>query len=211
MKVSNNAKHGTDKKANKFWNDIHLHYNELIGTPNKINEANIKYTQMEHRDAESLCNCWQRRLAPAIQKFARIVSRNKPLSGKVAGDNLMNLYCQGMWEIYASKSHTYKKDVPEEFSMCMKAYNFLSSHPKFEVKIPTNGSRLPSKNPSNLIASVPPDQNLDHLNKTTLNEYFVIHPAVKKTRPVGRGAAKQSDAVTYAIDKVTQKAKKSME
>jgi hypothetical protein len=80
MKVRNNEKHGIDRNADKFWYDIHLHYNELIGTPNKINEANIKYTQMEHRDAESLCNCWQRRLAPAIQKFARIVSQNQPLS-----------------------------------------------------------------------------------------------------------------------------------
>ena len=89
MKVSNNAKHDTDKKADKFWDDI--------------NEANIEYTQMEHCNAESLCNCWQRRLAPAVQKFAGIVSQNKPLSGKVVGDNLMDLYFQRMQEIYASK------------------------------------------------------------------------------------------------------------
>jgi hypothetical protein len=85
------------------------------------------------------------------------------------GDNLMDLYFKCMREIYASESHTYKKDVLRDFLKCMKAY-FLSSHPKFEVKIPTNGLRLPSKNPNNLIANVPADQNLDHLNQTTPNE-----------------------------------------
>jgi hypothetical protein len=32
MKVSCNAKHGTDKKAEKFWDDIALHYVEQRGT-----------------------------------------------------------------------------------------------------------------------------------------------------------------------------------
>ena len=50
MKLSNNAKHGTDKKANKFWDDIHLHYNELVATSNKINEVNIQCTEMEHHN-----------------------------------------------------------------------------------------------------------------------------------------------------------------
>ena len=87
----------------------------------------------------------------------------------------------------------------------------LSSHPKFEIKIPTNGSRLSSKNPSNLIASVPADQNLDHLNKTSPSKSFVIHPAVKKAMPAGRGTTKQSDGLAYVNDKVTQKAKESLE
>ena len=38
MKVSSNMKHGTDKKMEKLWDDIHLHYNELVTTSNKINE-----------------------------------------------------------------------------------------------------------------------------------------------------------------------------
>jgi len=81
MKVSNNAKHGTDKKADKFWDDIHLHYNKLVGTSNKINERSVEHIPMEQCNTESLSNCWQRRLAPAVQKFAGIVSRSKPLSG----------------------------------------------------------------------------------------------------------------------------------
>ena len=93
----------------------------------------------------------------------------------------------------------------------MKVYHVFSFHPRFEVEIPTNGSQLPSKNPYNLIASVPANQNLDHLNQTTLDESFVIHPAVKKTRPAGRDTTKRSVAVAYVIDKAIQMAKESME
>ena len=78
IKVSLNVKLGTDKKMEKFWEDIHLHYNELVTTSNKINKTNIEYVPVENHNTESLHNCWQRRLALAVQKFAGIVSRNKP-------------------------------------------------------------------------------------------------------------------------------------
>ncbi len=47
MKVSLNAKLGTDKKMEKFWEDIHLYYNELVTTNNKISESNIEYVPVE--------------------------------------------------------------------------------------------------------------------------------------------------------------------
>ena len=73
MKVSCNAKHGTDKKAEKFWDDIALRYVELVGKANHINEDNIDYSNIDiMRNAESLRNCWQRRLQPAVQKFCGI-------------------------------------------------------------------------------------------------------------------------------------------
>ena len=65
MKVSSNAKHGIDKKMEKFWEDIHLHYNELVTMSNKINESNTEYVAVEIRNTESLRDCWQRRLQPA--------------------------------------------------------------------------------------------------------------------------------------------------
>ena len=71
MKVNSNAKVGTDKKMEKFWEDIHLHYNELVSTSNKINESNMEYVPVESRNNESLCNCWQRRLLPAVQNLQR--------------------------------------------------------------------------------------------------------------------------------------------
>ncbi len=43
LKVSSTAKHGTDKKMEKFWEDMHLHYNKFVTTINKINESNMEY------------------------------------------------------------------------------------------------------------------------------------------------------------------------
>jgi hypothetical protein len=60
IKVSCNATHGTDKKADKFWDEIALHYLELVGKSNSINEDNIDYSVIDmHRNAKSLQNCWQ--------------------------------------------------------------------------------------------------------------------------------------------------------
>ena len=170
MKVSSNAKLSTDKKMEKFWEDIHLHYNELVTTSNKINKSNMEYVPVESQNMESLLNCWQRRLQPAVQKFAGIMSRNKPLLGEVVGDNLMDLYYQRMRAVYSAESHTYKKDVPRDFSKCMKAYHFLSVHPKFEVKIPMDGTKPPSKNP-NALAS---EEMLDSGISDKPNMSFVI-------------------------------------
>ena len=85
-----------------------------------------------------------------MQKFAGVTRRNKPLSGEVAGDNIMDLYFKYMRQIYAAESHVYKKDVPHDFSKCMLAYHFLSVHSKFEVEIPMDGNKPPSKNPNSL-------------------------------------------------------------
>ena len=74
MKVSCNAKHGTDKKADKFWDDITLHYVKLVGKSNSINEDRIDYFVIDmHRNAESVHNCWQCRLQPVVQKFYGIM------------------------------------------------------------------------------------------------------------------------------------------
>jgi hypothetical protein len=55
MKVSCNAKHGTDKKADKFWDDIALHYVELVKKSNSINEECVSYSVINiQRNAESL-------------------------------------------------------------------------------------------------------------------------------------------------------------
>ncbi len=175
MKVSSNAKLGTDKKMEKFWEDIHLHYNELVTTSNKINESNIEYSPVEIRNKESLCSFWHRILAPTDQKFSGIMSRNKPLLGEVVGDNLMDLYYQRMCAIYTAESHMYKKDLPCDFSKLMKAYLFLSVHPKFEVQIPNDMKKPPSKHPNSL-AETCDCPNLSFVNRPP-----------KKSRPSGWG------------------------
>jgi hypothetical protein len=67
MKVSSNAKQGTDKTRKKFWEDIHIHYDKLITTSNKINESNAKNISLECCNIQSQHNSWQRRLTPAVQ------------------------------------------------------------------------------------------------------------------------------------------------
>jgi hypothetical protein len=46
MKVSCNAKQGTDKKADKFWDDIVIHQLELFEKANSINEDNTEYSPL---------------------------------------------------------------------------------------------------------------------------------------------------------------------
>ena len=40
MKISTDAKHSTDKKAEKFWDEVHTKYEEYVVTANKMN---VKY------------------------------------------------------------------------------------------------------------------------------------------------------------------------
>ena len=47
MKVSSNAKYGTDKKAEKFWAEIYLHCSKLVTTASKINEPNADCIPVE--------------------------------------------------------------------------------------------------------------------------------------------------------------------
>ena len=146
-----------------------------------INESNMENIPVESRSMESLCNCWQRGLQPAVQNIAGIVSRNKPLLEEVVGDNLIDLYYQRLCTIYSAKSHSYKKDVLRDFMKCMKAYHFLAVHPKFEVEIPINGTDSQSKYP-NALAS---EKLLDNGNSDKPDMSFVICPP-KKSRPAGR-------------------------
>jgi hypothetical protein len=99
--------------------------------------------------------------------------------GEVVGDNLMDLYYQRMRAIYSAESHTYKKDVPRDFAKCMKAYHFLSVHPKFEVEIPADGTKPPSKNP-NALAS---EELLGSGTSDEPNMSFVNRPP-KKVDPL---------------------------
>jgi hypothetical protein len=67
MKVSNNAKHSTDKKAEIFWDEVYVTFEEFVTTANKMNESNPDFSPIEPgRGTESICNCWQQRIQPAI-------------------------------------------------------------------------------------------------------------------------------------------------
>ena len=80
MRVSTNAKHSTDKKAKKFWDEVYTCFEELVVTTNKVNESHPEFSPIDPgRGVESIRNCWQRRLQPSIQKFAGIVNSNPPM------------------------------------------------------------------------------------------------------------------------------------
>jgi len=60
MKVSNNAKHSTDKKAESFWDEVYVTFEEFVATANKMNESNPDFSPIEPgRGTESIRNCWQ--------------------------------------------------------------------------------------------------------------------------------------------------------
>ena len=140
MKVSNNAKHSTDKKAEKFWDEVCSTFEEFVASANKMNETNVYFCPIETgRDAESIRNCWKRRIQPAVQKFAGIIYNTPPSSGEVRDDARMDLYYGRIREAYSARSHTYPKDCPKSFQKLMKTYYFLSQHPKFEVEFPPDG------------------------------------------------------------------------
>ncbi len=47
MKVSNNAKHSTDKKTEKFWDEVYVMFEECVVTANKMNESNPDFSPIE--------------------------------------------------------------------------------------------------------------------------------------------------------------------
>ena len=60
MKVSTDAKHSTDKKAEKFWDEVYATFEKYLESANKMNESNAEYTPIEPgHGAESIRNCWQ--------------------------------------------------------------------------------------------------------------------------------------------------------
>ena len=71
----------------------------------------------------------------------------------------MDLNYQRMHAICSAKSHPFTKDVPLYFLKCMKAYHFFLVHPKFEVKIPIDGSKPQSKKPHALVSADDKDED----------------------------------------------------
>ena len=47
MKVSNNVKHSTDMKAEKFWDEVYVTFEEFVATANKMNESNPDFSPIE--------------------------------------------------------------------------------------------------------------------------------------------------------------------
>jgi hypothetical protein len=144
IKVSCHAKHSTERKVEKFWEEVSSAFEEYIVTSNKMNKSNPDYSPIEYGcGAELLQNCWQCRLQPTVQKFAGIIYSYPPTSGEVCDDALMDLYYTRMHHECQACSKSYPKDMSKTFDKLMKSYYFLSKHPKFKVEFPTDGSKSP--------------------------------------------------------------------
>jgi hypothetical protein len=49
MKVSTNVKHSTDKKAEKFWDEVYTTLKELGATAKKMNESHPEFIPIERK------------------------------------------------------------------------------------------------------------------------------------------------------------------
>jgi hypothetical protein len=111
----------------------------------------------------------------------------------------MDLYYARMHEEYATRSHTYTNDMPKTFNKLMKAYYFLSKHPKFEVEFPPDGSKPPLKHPSSIGKTNLLESLEDVTNHNEESNTFMRAPSMKE-RPAGTEQSKCIDAI-----KMTQK------
>ena len=58
MKVLNNVKHSTDKRADKFWDEDYVTFEEFVASANKMNETNTDISPIETgRGPLSIRNC----------------------------------------------------------------------------------------------------------------------------------------------------------
>jgi hypothetical protein len=112
IKVTNNAKHSTDKMADKFWDEVYTMFEEFVASANKVNETNPGFSPIETgHGTELIHNCWQRGIKGAVQKFAGIIYNNPPTSGEIRDDTLVDLYNGRMPEEYSACSHIFPKTV----------------------------------------------------------------------------------------------------
>ena len=205
MKVLQNAKHSTDKKAEKFWDEVYVTFEEFVSTANSVNESNPDFISIEPgQGTESIPNRWQRRIQPAVQKFAGIIYTSHPTSGEVKEDALMDLYYARIREEYSACSHTYPKDCPKNFKKLMKTYLFLSQHPKFEVDFPVDGSKPPPKHPNSIRKQSAPDSLADLTEKADESNTFIRLPT-RNDRPSGKEKSKRVDAINLIVNKVSEK------
>ena len=86
----------------------------------------------------------------------------------------------------------------------MKAYHFLSQHPKCKVESPTDGSKPTPKNPNSIRKDHVPEELEDAFNDNEESNTFVKLPS-RKDRPNGREKSNQVDAVNLIVDKVSER------
>lgn len=204
MAVSEDPTTGTDQKAAAFWTRVHVQYNKNIAKANNNRESDPDWRDLpDDRPKGSLKSQWYTRLQPSIQKFAGIVSANPPTSGQIKDDSDMDLYWKSMRLLYSSQA---KENLPKKFEPYMKAYFFLSNHPKFGSVLEANEkSGVKRKGcQSKKVSDVTYLGNMDSSRK------FPSAAIAARERPGGRDSAKKAKATDFVVEKVTEAVTKSI-
>ena len=188
METSEDAAKGTDQTGDTFWNSCFGAYDQLRIHTNNINTNVPGWKPLPPRTLESIRSAWKRRIQPAVQKFAGIVSTNPPDSGELKDDAKMDLYYKKVREMYKNRAVNWK-NLPKTFNALMPSYYFLRDHPKFEVHFPTTGEDSELGPPS--------------VRKAVATKRKA--PPPRQQRPSGRQAKKAGDSIDFVVHKVSEK------
>jgi hypothetical protein len=198
MSVSEDPTTGTNQKASAFWTRVHIQYNKNIAKANKIREDDPTWRVLpSDRPKGSLKSQWYTRLQPSVQKFASIVDKTPPASGHVRDDPEMDLYWKSIRVLYNDQA---TKGLPKNFGPYMKAYFFLSGHPKFASVLEPN-EKSGSKKKGYL------NKGVSQLTSPAALNYSQKLPStavVQSERPRGRDSTKKIKATEFVIQKVTE-------
>jgi hypothetical protein len=134
MQVSSDPTVGTDQNRGTFWKRIHLAYIAMVNRANSLHHSapNFKQLPTERSDV-SIKNMWYKKILPATQKFQALCGLFPPPSGYLENDPEMNLYYEQMLQQYKDSAKTFQKNdqMPKDFSLFLKSYMYLKTHPKF--------------------------------------------------------------------------------
>ena len=198
MTVSEDPTTGTDQKAAAFWTRVHIQYNKNVAKANKNRESDPDWRDLpDDRPKGSLKSQWYTCLHPSIQKFAGIVAANPPTSGQIRDDQDMDLYWKSMRLLYSNQA---KDNLPKKFQPYMKAYFFLSNHPKFGSVLQANEKSGVKRKGcrSKKVSDVTTIVDIDSSRK------FPSAAIADRERPGGRDGAKKAKATDFVVDKVTE-------
>ncbi len=197
MAVSEDPSTGTNQKASAFWTRVHIQYNKNIAKANKLREDDPTWRVLpSDRPKGSLKSQWYTRLQPSVQKFAGIVDTNPPASGHVRDEPEMDLYWKSIRLLYKGQA---LKPLPKNFGPYMKAYFFLSSHPKFASVLEPNEKSGSKKKGCNKGVSM-----LTSPTATHHSQKIPSTAVVQSERPRGRDSSKKMKATEFVVQKVTE-------
>ncbi len=198
MTVSEDPTTGTDQKAAAFWTRLHVQDNKNVAKANKNHESDPEWRKPPNDHPKgSLKSQWYTRLQPFIQKFAGIVAKNPPMLAQIRDDSDMDLYWKSMGLLYTNQA---RDNLPKKFQPYMKAYFFLSNHPKFGSVLEANDKSGAKRKgcKSKKVSDLSTREPLDSSRK------FPSAAIADHERPIGRDSSKKAKTTNFVVEKVTE-------